>query len=161
MLRALLVERFKLAVHEETRELPTYALVKARPDGKAGPQLTPSTEGDCVAPGAPPVRGPRPDVDPQSPQPCGRIVYSQAGWRARGVTADQIAKALEAFVGRVVVNRTDLAGAFNITLEFARDSDASTSIFTALREQLGLRLDSQKNTESVLVIDRAERPAED
>jgi uncharacterized protein (TIGR03435 family) len=170
MLRGLLSDRFKLAVHEETREFPVYALVKNRGDGTLGPKLVPSSEADCVDPGPPPVRGPRPPVDSKGPQPCGRIIYVPSGWSARHVTTDQIAKTLEAFVGRVVVNRTGLADPFNVDLQFTRDVgapsspdaaiDPRTSIFTALREQLGLRLDSDKNTVSVLVIDHVERPTE-
>jgi uncharacterized protein (TIGR03435 family) len=164
MLRALLSDRFKLVTHEETREYPTYVLVNARSDGRTGPKMKPSSAGDCLDPGAPPERGPRPAVDPKGPQPCGRISYSPIGWTARGVTTDQIARALEAFVGRPVVNRTGLEGMFSVELEFVRDpgaNDSQTSIFTALREQLGLRLDAQKNSVPVLVIDHAERPTED
>jgi bla regulator protein blaR1 len=174
MLRALLSERFRLAVHEEAREFPTYVLLMERSDGRLGARLAPSSGTDCVDPGPAPERGPRPAVDPKGPQPCGRISYRPDGWSARGVTTDQIARALEAFVGRLVVNRTELTGRFNIDLEFTRDlgvptspigqggldrpADSRTSIFTALREQLGLRLDSQKGSVGVLVIDRAERP---
>jgi uncharacterized protein (TIGR03435 family) len=172
MLRALLSERFRLAVHEDAREVPTYALLKDRPDGKLGERLRPSSSGDCVDPGPAPARGPRPAVDPKGPQPCGRITYRPDGWSARGATTDQIAKALEAFVGRLVVNRTELTGPFNIDVEFTRDlgapaspergpdraTDSGTSIFTALREQVGLRLEPQKGSVGVLVIDRVERP---
>jgi uncharacterized protein (TIGR03435 family) len=175
MLRGLLAERFKLVVHEETRDYPIYAMVRAQSD-RIGSRMKPSADGDCVDAGAPPVNGPRPAADPKGPQPCGRIIYRPDGWSARRVTTDQIAKALEPFVGRVVQNRTDLTGPYNIDFEFTRDpgvavspdtagqdraTDSRTSIFTALREQLGLRLDAQKNSVSVLVIDHVEEPTPD
>src|SRR5580765_5144045 len=121
MLRALLLERFKLIVHEGIREAPLFALMMARPDGMLGSQLTKTAAGDCVDPGPPPVAGARPAVDPKGPQPCGRILYAPGAWTARGVTTDQIAKALEAFVGRTVSNRTGLAGPFNVALQFTAD----------------------------------------
>src|SRR5215467_6688553 len=124
MLRALLSERFKLAVHEEIRESSAYELRKVRSDGKLGPRLKVSSDTDCVDPGLPPARGPRPPVDPKALPPCGRVVYGPGGWTARGVTTDQIARALEAFVGRGVINRTGLAGPFNVDLEFTRDMGA-------------------------------------
>jgi len=177
MLRALLVERFKLIVHEGIREAPFFALMMARSDGMLGSQLKKTADGDCVDPGPPPVAGARPAVDPKGPHPCGRILYAPGAWTARGVTTDQIAKALEAFVGRTVSNRTGLAGPFNVALQFTADigvplqpdssinpdrvSDSQSSIFTALREQLGLKLEPQKDQVPVLVIDRAERPTED
>jgi len=100
-------------------------------------------------------------------------VYSPGGWTARGITTDQVAKALEAFVDGAVVNHTGLGGPFNVHLEFTREtgalpplegnpdraSEARTSIFTALREQLGLELEAQKDRVSILVIDHAEKPS--
>jgi uncharacterized protein (TIGR03435 family) len=181
MLRTLLVERFKLAVHHETRELPVYALVFARSDGKLGPQLHPASV-DCEALRA---TGRDRGAPPPFPQPgerptCGmRLGPGQMA--GGGYPLSQLATTLSSFVQRVVVDRTGLAGNFDFDLTWSPDqfqgggplgplpgserpvgSDSSApSIFTALEEQLGLKLASQKGPVDVLVIDRVERPTED
>jgi uncharacterized protein (TIGR03435 family) len=181
MLRTLLVERFKLAVHHETRELPVYALVFARSDGKLGSQLHPASV-DCEALRA---TGRDRGAPPPFPQPgerptCGmRLGPGQMA--GGGYPLSQLATTLSSFVQRVVVDRTGLAGNFDFDLTWSPDqfqgggplgplpgserpvgSDSSApSIFTALEEQLGLKLASQKGPVDVLVIDRVERPTED
>jgi uncharacterized protein (TIGR03435 family) len=81
-----------------------------------------------------------------------------------GMTMDQIAAGFWTRLGRVVINRTGLQGNFDLDLEFAPDlatpSD-SPSIFTAVEEQLGLKLESTKGPVDVLVVERVERPVED
>ena len=176
MLRALLQERFKLSVHHETRELPIYALVLARRDGKLGPHLRPAAV-DCDTVG----RGNAPPPIPQSPTerlPCG---MRQAPGRilAGGVPMAPLVGNLSNFVDRLVVDRTGLKGNFDLELEWTPDqlSQPGTgvappsdfppppadgpSIFTALQEQLGLKLESTKGPVEVLVIDSVERPTED
>ena len=164
MLQALLAERFKLAVHKETRQLPIYALTTARRDGRPDPRLTSSTGADCAKP-------------PEGP-PCGVLQFvggTAANLRhARGrfMTMDQLAKGLEASVDRVVLNRTGLGGSFSFDFEFtplprgaSPDStgtnDPAVSIFTALQEQLGLKLESTRGPVDVIVIDHADRPTPD
>lgn len=186
MLKNLLAERFKLAVHRETRDLPIYALVLARSDGKTGPQLRPATV-DCTtrfagrgrdgAPPAPPQPGPpAPGARPQ----CGmRIGPGQLS--GGGFPVSQLASMLSGFVQRVVVDRTGLTGNFDIDLTWTPDQlpqgtqgppppgapplppidPNGPSIYTALQEQLGLKLDSAKGPVEVLVIDRVEPPTED
>jgi uncharacterized protein (TIGR03435 family) len=177
MLRTLLAERFKLAMHKETRELPVYALVIARADGKLGPRLHQSST-DCQSlltprPGGPPPVAPAPGARPL----CG-LRGGPASLTAGGFPLSQLASALSQRLQRVVVDRTGLTGNFDFDLTFAPDQipkelqgpDAppsppidpnAPSIFTALQEQLGLKLDSQKGPVEVSVIDRVERPTED
>jgi uncharacterized protein (TIGR03435 family) len=175
MLQALLAERFKLRMRNETRQLPIYALVMARSDGKNGSQLRPSSEGDCSK-GPPLGGGPPPPSDRRHPF-CG-VLYTPTGyWTGRGVSMEALASNLARVVSRVVLNRTGLAGTFDLDLQWtdlmallqpggpAPDApppaDNPTSIFTALQEQLGLKLESTKGPVDVLVIDHVEQPTPD
>jgi uncharacterized protein (TIGR03435 family) len=111
MLRTLLAERFKLVMRTETRELPIYELVMARNDGKLGPALRPSVGTSCI--NSAPTGGPLAPFDAGRP-PCGAL-YSPIGhWTGRGVSTRSIANALVRMVSRVVVDRTGLAGTFDI-----------------------------------------------
>lgn len=149
LIEQLLSDRFKLAVHWETRELPVYALVRA----KGGAKLTPSTDTSGSS-GTSSNRG--------------RL-------KASGVTMTRLAETLTGIlnseVGRIVIDRTGLEGRYNLTLEWSPEDGSSSgassesqgsgaSIFTALEEQLGLKLESSKGPVKVLVIDRVEQPSE-
>jgi bla regulator protein BlaR1 len=170
MLRALLAERFRLSVHADTRELPLYALVLARTDGKLGPHLRP-TGADCsqapewLGTGPPPVRDAAAPCRSAGPGPGGAM-------RFRGITLEAFAKFLATPVRRPVIDRTGLSGDFDIELDMtaeigppppppglpdAVDRSSAPSIFTTLQEQLGLRLDARREPVDVLVIDRVER----
>jgi uncharacterized protein (TIGR03435 family) len=178
MLQSLLADRFKLAAHPDTRQLPMYALVLARTDGKLGPQLRPSTT-DCDAvmaagrgrggPPAPPAPGERPT--------CGMFM-GLGSLKSGGTPISQIIMPLSQMVHRVVVDRTGLNGRFDIDLIWTPDQMPSgppppgapplpaidpngPSIFTALQEQLGLKLESQTGPVDVLVIDHVEPPTPD
>jgi uncharacterized protein (TIGR03435 family) len=178
MIRALLAERFQLVAHNETRELPIYALVVARGDGKLGPDLHKS-EMDCNAVfaaargrgGMPPPPGPPQPGDRPS---CG-IRIGMGNLAMGGTPLSQFANSLAMFVGRTVQDKTGLAGNYDVSLTWTPDQmpqrppgapelppvdPNGPSIFTALQEQLGLKLDSQKGPVAVLVIDRVERPKE-
>jgi uncharacterized protein (TIGR03435 family) len=167
MLRALLEERFNLSVHKETRERPVYALVPARSDGRLGSNLTRTTV-DCAT-----ARG---------PEACGTSV-GPGYIRARGVTIAQLATAFSRLtmtgssLNRLVVDRSGLEGAFDAEVRFTPENipqlgpgplpgglppidPNGPSIFTAVQEQLGLKLDAQRGPVEVLVIDRVERPTE-
>jgi uncharacterized protein (TIGR03435 family) len=182
MIRALLAERFKLAVHNEDREMPIYGLVLARSDGKLGPQLKPS-EVDCaaiIAAARGRGRGPMPPGPPgpgAPPPQCG-IRIGPGNMAVGGSPMAQVANSLSIFAGRIVVDKTGLSGAYDFTLTWTPDQmpgggqrppgapepppidPNGPSLFTAVQEQLGLKLDSQRGAVAVLVIDRAERPTE-
>jgi uncharacterized protein (TIGR03435 family) len=177
MMRALLAERFQLVVHNETRELPIYALVLARSDGKLGPELHKS-DTDCNALfAAGRGRGPMPPPGPPQPGerlPCG-VRIGMGNMAIGGAPLFQIANAMANFIGRTVVDKTGLAGNYDASLTWTPDQlpqrppgapepppidPNGPSIFTAVQEQLGLKLDSQKGPVAVLVIDRVERPKE-
>ena len=166
MLRSLLAERFQLIVHRENRELPVYALVMARSDCTLGPQLRLSSGADCLNAGV--AAGPDPAIR------CGGFRFTPPQRMSVAyVTMDVIAHFVENIVGRVVINRTGLLGTFSMDLDFTRESstlgpaaterpvESGPSIFTALQEQLGLKLESTKGPVDVLVIDHVERPTPD
>jgi bla regulator protein blaR1 len=165
-LQSLLAERFALKVRSEKRDRPIYALVLARADGSLGPRLrqsqTPSAGGlgnnQCAPPGPP---------GPFNMRLCGVTI------------AQLVERYLPMYSDRLVVDRTGLSGGFDFVLHFdnrpipgvgpfgglpptpqAAEPAASdaVSIFTALEEQLGLKLEPQTAPVEVLVIDHVERP---
>jgi len=172
MLRSFLADRFKLVVRPDTREMPTYSLVPARADGKTGAQLRKSDAncGPATAPSAPPAPGQLPS--------CGSML-GFGNLKARGSTMAALASTLSTFAGRIVVDRTGLAGGYDVDLNWTPDQiprpagdqpvqvngvtvdPNGPSLFTALQEQLGLKLESTKGPVDVLVVERAEKPAED
>jgi uncharacterized protein (TIGR03435 family) len=182
MMQNLLADRFTLKVHTESREMPIYALVLARSDGKLGPKLQPASV-DCAAlrgrgpgggPPAPPAPGQRP--------PCG-MMMGIGSFAAGGVPLSVLATTLSQRVGRIVVDRTGLSGSYEFNLDFTPDQmppaggpgpvappgapalppvdPNGPSIYTALQEQLGLKLDSQRGPVAVTVIDSVDHPTED
>jgi uncharacterized protein (TIGR03435 family) len=159
MMRAMLADRFKLRAHTESRWTPVFALVVARP-GALGASLKPSSI-DCSDPAARAAQG---GSQAAGAPACG-FQYTDGLIRGRGVTLERIAGELVA--GRVVVDRTGLAGAYDLELRWTPDTtqaigdDAPPSLTTALREQLGLRLESATQAMDFLVIDSVERPGED
>ena len=156
MLQTLLADRFKLVAKIDKRELQSYALVKARTDGLLGPNLKLSTA-EC--------KGPRGEATPLAIQ-CGVQSGVAGGVKLVGVPMGQLAPLISLIVGRPVVDRTGLAGNYDIELRFSGDPGAPStdpsapSIFTALQEQLGLKLNGEREVADVLVIDRIERPTE-
>jgi uncharacterized protein (TIGR03435 family) len=170
MLRAMLADRFQLLAHTERRELPSYDLVLDRKDGRLGPGLVPS-DLDCeaitAARRAAAATSPPTDFDPDRPLPC-TIAGSLDSIRGE-VAIGVLAQILRASTGRLVVDRTGLRGAYRVTLRFdlanvaigaVAPPENAVSVFTAVREQLGLRLESSRAEREVLVIDRLERPTE-
>jgi uncharacterized protein (TIGR03435 family) len=184
MIRALLAERFKLVVHNEEKEMPIYALVPARSDGKLGPQLK-ASEADCAAivaaaraRGGRGPMGPPPDPGRGGPPPQCGIRIGPGNMAVGGSPMSQVATSLSMFAGRIVVDKTGLSGSYDFTLTWTPDQmpgagqrppgapepppidPNGASLFTAVQEQLGLKLDSQRGPVAMLVIDRAERPTE-
>jgi uncharacterized protein (TIGR03435 family) len=160
MLQSLLEERFNLKAHTETRDVPGYALVVARSDRKFGPRLK-VHDGDCDRP-SPSALAPA-----SSTLNCGtRTNTTPTGGKTtgRGLRMEAFARNLAAFTGRYVVDRTGLPGLYDFEIEFTPDPSPDTrgpSIFTAVQEQLGLKLDSVRVPTEVLVIDSIERPTPD
>lgn len=175
MIRALLAERFSLRVHEEQRERPVYLLQRSRADGSTGPGLR-RTSVDCAAITRDEAQGKPPVVEPGQLRPCA-VGLPPGKLNASAVTMSALAGVLSSFVGRPVIDRTGMDGAFDVTLEFSPESRANflppdpgapppapgdgPSLFTALQEQAGLKLVTGRAAVDVLVIDRAERPTPD
>jgi uncharacterized protein (TIGR03435 family) len=173
MLRRLLSDRFKLVATRETREIPIYALVVARPERPLGPDLRRAAV-DCMAvTAAAEKRGVAPELPrPQGNRPaCG--TRSMPGlMMGAGVSMADLARNLAGPTDRMVVDRTGLTGAWDFDLKFLLDGPApnipglppppadAPSLFTALQEQLGLRLEPQRAPVDVLVITSIERPTE-
>jgi uncharacterized protein (TIGR03435 family) len=165
MLQGLLAERFRVIVHKEMRELPIYALVVARSDGKLGPQLFKS-EIDCTdATGK--KQPPSAISQARDVEPCGtnaNTSNNSATLRGGSIGMPSLAATLSTFANRVVVDRTGLAGGFDLILTWTPNQTSDTSgasLFTALQEQLGLRLESARGPVEVVVVDRVERPTPD
>jgi uncharacterized protein (TIGR03435 family) len=172
MLRALLAERFKLKVHTETRERPVYQLLVARADGRLGSRLTKSTV-DCQALGA--RAGGAPASPPQSPtgRPVCGLRMGPGIFSGGNVSMTGFANALSKFAGRPVVDKTGLAGNWDLEVEYLPEqipnlngapapvNPDAPSLFTALQEQLGLKLEAQRGGVDILVIDSVERPTPD
>jgi len=174
MLRALLEERFKLAVHNEVREMPIYALVLARKDGVIGSRLVRS-DVDCDKAladlaAALAKTGKPPAVEPGQGPPCS-TGGSPGTFVGNDITMTMLADSLSESirradtVDRIVVDRTGLTGNFDVRLEWTVDElstvSQGASIFTALQEQLGLKLEPSRGQVDVLVVDRAEKPTSD
>lgn len=171
MLGTLLAQRFKLRVHEESKNQAVYALMMASADGQLGPRLRKS-EIDCGAM----MRGERPAMQPGQGPPCG-LKTPPGRLFANTFTMPAFASLLSGHVDRLVIDRTGLEGRFDIELEaseikappnykpgpsdLALPPAAGPSIFVAVREQLGLKLEPQTALVPVVVIDHAERPVPD
>ena len=167
--RAVLAERFAFQAHRETRERPVFALVRARQDGSLGPRLRRSAT-DCAALASEAGKSGAP-WPPRSAD--GRIL---CGLQTQGDTViaggypmSEFQRFLTGQTQRVVIDRTGLAGAWDFELTFAPPDVTvavspdlnAPSLFTALQEQLGLRLDATRGPAEVLVVDRIERPTPD
>jgi uncharacterized protein (TIGR03435 family) len=175
MVRSLLADRFHLDTHHDTRELPVYALVVARSDRRLGPRASVSTV-DCAAASA--SRAAPQPASPGEPPVCGmRIGPGQM--LLGGVPMSRFANVLAPFARRVVVDRTELTGTYNLQLSWTPqgprtqgppadgapalppvDADGA-SLFASIQEQLGLKLEPTRAPLEVVVIDRVERPSPD
>jgi uncharacterized protein (TIGR03435 family) len=163
MWRALFADRMKLAAHVEQQERDTYALVIASADGHLGPHLTPSTI-DCD-PRRAAQRSPEARARCGGPEGGGPL----GGWiRSPGMPLDVLAGYLSGMLGgRVVNDRTGLQGFYAVDWSWSRaPADVKTrgvreqAIFSAIEEQLGLKLQAEKSRVPILVIDHIERPSE-
>ena len=169
MVRAMLAERFKLAAHYETQERDTYSLVLARPDGRLGPDIRLTTL-DCDAVAAANLAGRTPEGPPPAngAPPCG-LMAGGGTVRIGGMPMTTVARTLSGAAGRVIIDKTGLAGNYELTLRYAgqvvngaeRPAEELPSIFTAVQEQLGLKLEADRAPLQLVVVDRVERPTED
>src|SRR5262245_2731905 len=193
MMQTLLRDRFKLTFHADRRDMPIYALILARSDGRLGPGLTRTPDGACLPRGAalqgqpPSTPGPPPappsPFDPDAKAPCGSIVFGPGRLLAHGVPIDMFANALGGLpaittFNRIVQNQTGLDGTFDFDFKFANEfagrggfpppagaappatPGEEPALFTALQEQLGLKLDARRANVEVLVIDSVQKPDE-
>lgn len=169
MMQALLEDRFKLKIHRESREVPIYALTVA----KGGSKLEPFKDGSCTPIDFTLPPGARQELAAGEKRCRNSGGITGAIWTvdAEGITLDQLTEIYLKFpAGRDVVNRTGINGRFNIHLKYAnptlRDGAAAAdvpldaSIFTAVQEQLGLKLESAKGAGEYIVVDHVERPSE-
>jgi len=150
MMRRLLEERFKLKGHVEERERPIFALLLARSDGRLGPQLKASAL-DCslANPG------------------CGGS-FGAGSIESAGIRIEDMVPFFSNEAGRTVINRTGLKGFDALTLRWSpqpgptadRPADDTPEFFTAIQEQLGLKLQPDKMKLPVFVVDSIERPSE-
>jgi uncharacterized protein (TIGR03435 family) len=165
MWQALFADRMKLVAHVEQREATTFALVMARSDGRLGPALKKASL-DCSQQSAPQpsAQGGPPDFANR----CG-MMASGTAIISGGMTMDMFARNLSGRAGGPVTNRTGLEGNYALTLNFSPPAAASAvanpgdapDFFTALQEQLGLKLQPEKGTVPYFVIDHIERPTDD
>ncbi len=155
MIQSLLDERFQLKVHRETRELPVFNLTVA----KDGPKLQATIEGR-PGPGGLSAGSARSNGTPAGVEMSGS-----------GITMQRLVSMLASRAGRPMIDRTNLTGTYDFNLKFAPSAaptagpDSATepigpSLFTAIQEQLGLRLESGKGPIEVLVIDSVSKPSE-
>jgi uncharacterized protein (TIGR03435 family) len=172
MVQRLLSERFGLEVHRETREMDTYGLVTARRDGQLGEKMR-SAERDC---------GPIVDAGNSRPRqgdgppPCAWFVALMNGFarlRLPGIRVPRFAAVLETMAARKIVDRTSLTGTYDIELDFLPDAgllglnvpnatalqqSEIPPLTTAIQDQLGLKLESERAPVDVILIDSVRQP---
>jgi uncharacterized protein (TIGR03435 family) len=179
MLRALLEDRFQLKLHRESEDVQMWALTVA----KGGPKFKPIKDGDCIPgrdfQGVPMSRAIAEGIKPT----CGMVNGGPSGanwrWEHGGQELGTIAGMISGDLGVAVLDRTGLTGKFNLVWEYGPDENTprvlenmqrsapgagpptAPNIFTAIEEQLGLKLERVKSSRGYLVIDKAERPAPD
>ncbi|HWN84291.1 MAG TPA: TIGR03435 family protein [Vicinamibacterales bacterium] len=179
MMRTLLAERFGLVYHEETREMPISVLVLARPDGKLGPGLEKSTT-DCQAMFAARRGGGPPPPPPAFGEKlqCGfRVGPGTISGGASQMT--QLAQFLSQNMGRIVLDKTGLAGNYDFNITYTPDQMPNFNgqpglapgfpaidpngppLATAIQEQLGLKLESQRGPVTMFVVDNVSQPTPD
>ena len=172
MVRALLADRFTLVIHTETREMPVYTLSVARTDRKLGSTLRES-DAKCREE----ARNFFPSAVTGEAPACGDFRLGARALIARGMTMPALARLLRGRVGRPVLDRTNMDGAYDLELEWSSDlglvqappgsagaselTPDGVSLFTAVQEQLGLRLQAASGPVDVIIVDRAEPPTPD
>jgi uncharacterized protein (TIGR03435 family) len=159
LIRRLLEERFQLRAHRERRQLTVYALRTSRPDRRLGPVMRRSAL-DC---GDPAVRARASSTPSNDGNWCGSR-FENGSIHAGGYAIPSLVFSLSAIVEKFVIDETGLAGLFDFALEWNQDPAAASdkpSLFTALQEQLGLRLVPTTAPVDVIVIDSIQHPSPD
>lgn len=169
MVQGLLADRFKLSFHKETKEMPIYALVVAKSGLKMEPSKGNADFGADLSA--------RPTPGPGRGRGQG-IRMSRGELNGANVTVDMLVDQLSRVVGRSVIDKTGLTGSYDFKLKYMPDSPAPLgrgpesaeasapsdsqmpSIFVAVQEQLGLKLEGQKGPVDLYIIDRLEKPSE-
>lgn len=150
MIQTLLVERFQLRFHRETRQLPVYFLKLAK-TGMTGPELHPSPSGDCG----------KVPAEPAAANPCGALGMSNGRFNGHRTNMEELATDLSVILGRPVFDKTGLTGSFDLTLTWTPDQSAidspGPSVYTALQEQLGLKVETGKGPVQMIIVDAAEK----
>ena len=168
MLQPLIEDRFKVTLHRETRDMPIYALTR-NPDRAIAQGLGQTKEADCDQP----AQGPHVSLSPA----CGSLSAGRSSINGQGVTMPALATLLSRILDTTVVDKTGMEGNYDVRLRWAPDpkqefggpmplppgvkmppAPTGPSIFVAVEEQLGLKLDAQQGQVDVLVIEHAERP---
>ena len=188
-LQSLLEERFQLKVRHESRELPTYTMTIGKDGPKlksvdAPPRPVPGQAPPPPPP--PPPPGAKGELPANFTPPPGSIMIGPGNLAGSAMTMTQLVNALSGLVGRTIIDKTDLNGYFDVRLQFAPETAPGNplgpggpplpggppigptgatdpqgpSIFTAIQEQLGLKLDSTKGPVDVIVIDSVQKPTE-
>lgn len=167
--QALFFERMKLKAHHETEERPIYHLVLARADGRLGPNLTRSAV-DCTGRRQAQLRGekvpPLPVAGANGVPPCSARTGGGT-LTAAGRDMAYLGRSIAGLAGRMIVDKTGLTGDYDFVLKFSTqrpgepNPDDSPNIYTALQEQLGLKLEPARGPVEFVVIDHIERPKTD
>lgn len=162
LLQVLLRDRFSMRSHTEERRMPAYVLTVLRSDGRLGPRLSPAAV-NCDDAEA--IQNARANRAPGEPV-CGGASGRNRIW-FNGMRIGSVANALASLLNRPVIDRTGLTGRFDVLVEYAApdvpdptDPSDRVSLFTALQEQLGLRLQPEEVPMQVLVVDSIARPTE-
>jgi uncharacterized protein (TIGR03435 family) len=172
--QSLISDRFRLNIHHDTKEFAVYELSIA----KGGPKLKLSEDQSAIQP---PERGSPPPPVPQrgEPMPRGSMRMGRGELEATGVSLLGLVRALSAQLGRTIIDKTGLKGLYDFKLQWIPDMNqgvglfgrtgpespppaadpAGPSIFTAIQEQLGLRLESARGPVEVIVIDSVQKPS--
>jgi uncharacterized protein (TIGR03435 family) len=175
MVQSLLAERFNLAAHTEKRDMAIYEMVLARSDGRlgeklrvAGPECAPMTMPPGMKPMPPP---PAPPAGARGTPPPGcPTIFGNGFMSARRISMEMLARNLARTVRRIVVDKTGLTGSYDADLEFMPEGPLAPqapggpqfpnpnpdapSIYTAMQEQLGLKLEPTRGPVEMLVVDR-------
>jgi bla regulator protein BlaR1 len=157
MLQKLLAERFKLVLHHESKTLPNYALVVGENGAKLQPSQSNGQTMDLMGPRDKKMKVHRKVAFVDGDQMMGLI--------AQGISTSDLSAQLSRQLGNTVIDRTGLTGSYDVNLQWAADAKngaaaSGTSIFKAVQEQLGLKLEPQESPMDFLVIDHIEKPAE-